>query len=300
MGKKNLADILRDIFGLSPANSGRQPTSSQSMNTSNRSRTSSTPQPQSINQPTTNHQVSQRHIAPEKRTKHVEWGTTPAKKSPSIDIHTVQPKEPKVDWGGVSNGSGPNLESLIGVEDAYEHTPLLPGERIAFCIRDKVAYHLETWEFLKQQNQGLCCICKQSNVITIYTLPGTLVEMPPSITPAISISVVRPGEKVIGLTDIWDHVNCAVTIQGYVYKVYKTQATGTYFIRFEPLGVTDPVYAGFKVVIFPEYQNAWTLAGISINSYERKNIYVRGLIEVHSKWGIEILVNSPRVIEVIQ
>ena len=56
----------------------------------------------------------------------------------------------------------------------------------------------------------------------------------------------------------------------------------------------------FKVVIFPEYQDAWDAEGISLFDYQRKNIYVRGIIQTHEKWGIEILVNSPRVIEIIE
>ena len=156
-----------------------------------------------------------------------------------------------MDWGGIPSSSGVNLEALVGVEDAYEHTPLLPGERIAFCKRDKVAYHLATWEFLKHQNQGLCCICKQANVIEIYTLPGKFVEAPAILFPTTPVSVIRPGEKVISLEQIWDHINCAVTVQGYVHRVYKTKATGTCFIRFEPLAESDPIYEGFQSSNFP-------------------------------------------------
>jgi hypothetical protein len=177
---------------------------------------------------------------------------------------------------------------------------LLPGEKIAFCKHDKVAFHLATWDFLRQLNQGRCCICGQSNVINIYTLPGKLVEqhfVPQPVTPAL---VNRPGEKVIRLNEIYDHINYAVTVQDYVHEVYQTKSTGTYFVRFEPRNGKDPVYKGFKVVIFPKYERLWNEVGISIHDYARHTICVRGLIQVHPNWDIEILVNSPRVIQIIQ
>lgn len=219
--------------------------------------------------------------------------------TPTKAILSIPKTEPRIDWGDRAVGSVPNLEALIGIEDAFEHTPLLPGEQIAFCKRDKVAYHIATWEFLRQQNQGRCCICGQSNVITLYTLPGRLVEkpvVPQSVTP---IPILRPGEKVISLNEIREHVNYAVTVQGYVHEVYQSQK-GTYFVRFEPRRRDDPPFAGFKVVIFSDYQSAWLKAGISIRGYQGHNIYVRGVIQVHEKWGIEILVNSPRVIQIAQ
>jgi len=108
--------------------------------------------------------------------------------------------ERSIDWGNGAAGQAPDLEALIGLEDAFEHTLLLPGEAIAFCTRDKVAYHLATWEFLKQQNQGRCCICGQSNVIVHYQLPEIRIEnVEEAVTsPAAPPSFLRPGEKVIG------------------------------------------------------------------------------------------------------
>jgi len=97
-----------------------------------------------------------------------------------------------------------------------------------------------------------------------------------------------------------EHVHHVVIVQGLVSEVYSSQNTGTCFIRFEPRRRGDAPYAGFKVVIFPDYQPAWKEARIPIASYCGHEIYVRGVIQMHAKWGIEILVNSPRVIQIIK
>lgn len=95
-------------------------------------------------------------------------------------------------------------------------------------------------------------------------------------------------------------MNYAVVVQDYVHEVYRSQNTGTYFVRFEPRKRYDPPFAGFKLVIFPNYQSAWSKAGISIFDYEGHFIRVRGVIQVHEIWGIEILVNSPNLIQIVQ
>ena len=232
--------------------------------------------------------------------KRVEWGISAPHPTPRMAVPSTPKTEPRIDWGDGSGSTVPNLEALIGIEDAFEHTPLLPGEQIAFCKLDKVAYHIATWEFLKQQNQGRCCICGQSNVIAFYTLPGKPIKKPVVPQPVPPLPIHRPGEKVITLQEVWDHVNYAVNVQDYVHEVYRSQNTGTYFVRFEPRGWGDPPFAGFKVVIFPDYQSAWSKAGISIPGYQGHHICVRGVIQVHKTWGIEILVNSPRVIQIVQ
>jgi len=229
----------------------------------------------------------------------VQWGISIPAPTPEIYKSIQSIKECGIDWGGGAVGPSPDLEALIGLEDAFEHTPLLPGEQIAFCKRDKVAYHIDTWEFLKQQNQGRCCICGQSDKVTFYTLPERVVENVSS-EPVTIPPFLRPGEKIISLNEIQEHVNHAVIIQGLVNEVYSTRSTGTYFVRFEPRERGDAPYKGFKVVIFPSYQPSWLAAGIAISGYRGHEICVRGLIQVHDKWGIEILVNSPRVLQIIK
>jgi len=232
-------------------------------------------------------------------TSRIEWTAAPEPTEPARPRKPSRRKSTKIDWGAATDGGAADYSNLVGVEDAYDHTPLLSGEPVAFCTRDKVAYHLSTWEFLKHQNQGRCCVCGQPNVVTIVTLPGVLPGQPVTLPPPVHPGILRPGEVVIGLKEVHNHIGLAVTVQDFVYEAYQTKNTGTYFLRFEPRGPRTPVFDGFKVVIFPNYQPAWERAGISIRSYQGQHVRVRGVIQVHAEWGIEVLVNSPQVIEVV-
>ena len=299
MRKKSLLNSLRDFLGLTPPKKNQRGHRASTPSTTASPRTPSNPAP-TVSSSASDTPTVSAPSNPSLKPKLVEWGVSIPPPTPAKVIPKAVVAEPRIDWGNVAGSSVPDLKTLIGVEDAYEHTPLVPGERVAYCKRDKIVFHLATWEFLKQQNQGRCCICGQSNVITIYTLPGTLIERP--IAPEIVTwpPILRPGEKVIGLNQIYDHINFAVTVQDYVHEVYCTKSTGTYFIRFEPRGPRDAVYKGFKVVVFPKYERLWNEMGLSIRSYEGRTIRVRGVIQVHPEWDIEILVNSPRVIEIVE
>lgn len=205
-------------------------------------------------------------------------------------------EEPRIDWGSPQEGGPVDLPSLVGVEDAYEHTPLLAGERVAVCTRDQVAYHLNTWQFLKTYNRGCCCACGRGDKILLVTLPGVYLQpaAEPVYTPAPWVS----GEKVISLSDVAAYIGRAVVIEDFVYNVHRSQK-GTYFIKFQPLGQAPRPFDGFKVVIFNALAQNWERAGIDPYSYTQHIVRVRGVIRQHDAWGIEILVSSPRLIQVI-
>lgn len=251
--------------------------------------------------------------APRRRTRRSRPETADTPPAPSR-IEWVQPPAPapkpkarssrrqsEIEWGGGANAA-PDPAGLIGLEDAFDHTPLQPGEKVAFCTRDRVAYHLTTWQFLKSQNHGRCCICGQSNVFEILTLPGVSPAeggLPKPLRPLPVISR-EYADQVITLQEVPNYVNFAVTLQDYAYEVYKTRNTGTYFVRFEPREAGQAVYEGFKVVIFPRYESEWTNLGLSPMDYQGHTIRVRGVIQVHPEWGIEILVHHPRLIEIVE
>lgn len=229
----------------------------------------------------------------------IQWDIAPL--SVASEQKAPRPEKPAqpagIEWAGGRKTALPDPASLVDVEDAFDHTPLMPGEKVAFCKIDRVAYHMNTWDFLRSENQGKCCICRRANVFVFITLPGQAV--PPAMKPlAPAISILRPGDQIIHLKDVPEYVNMAVVVQDFVYEVYRTKSTGTHFIRFEPRRVNEPVFGGFKVVIFPKYENSWAQAGLSIKDYQGHIIRVRGVIQVHPEWGIELLVNSPRVIQI--
>lgn len=233
----------------------------------------------------------------------IEWKTIPESKRRRKPNRQPSP----VDWGANKRNED-DFSYLVGAEDAFEHTLLLPGEQVAFCSVDKVAYHLHTWQFLRDQNNARCCICGRQGVIRLVHLPAATPE--PVLT-AISPSAqllpapetpagTAPGEKVIQLAEIWRHVGLAVVVEGMVEEVYETRATGAFYIRFEKRHPTDPPFQGFKVVIRPRYVKEWTTAGVSPFAYQGKVIRVRGVIHDDPAWGIEILVNTPRLISILQ
>jgi hypothetical protein len=233
--------------------------------------------------------------APPSNPSRIEWGPVPPPEPPA-ERKSAPPvgDSQRIEWDGPAAGGLPDLANLVGVEDALEHTPLLPGEKVAYCNRDRVAYHMATWQFLREQNSGRCCICGNANVFTFLTLPGVL----PQVIPQPQVGMA-PGAKIISLPDVHEYVNLAVTMQDYVHGVHRSK-NGTYFIRFEQRNSSEPVFAGFKAVIFKNYVPRWESARIDILSYQRKQVRVRGVIREHETWGIEILVFSPHMIQVVE
>lgn len=197
----------------------------------------------------------------------------------------------EIDWDPGSK-SNP-YESLVGAEDPFEHTPLLAGESVAFCRIDRVAYHLRTWEFLRDQNQARCCICGKKNVVEIVLLPCT--------EPVKSRVIFIPAdtEKVIGLSEVRNWIGRAAVVEDYVHEVYITKTAGAAYIHFEKRLPTDPVTKGFKVVIRPKYFKEWEKIGLSPKIYEGHHVRVRGVIYDHQSWGMEVLINSPRLIQIV-
>ena len=83
---------------------------------------------------------------PPANPERIQWGISLPVSSPEQKESGQSTHERGIDWGSSAAASPTSfLEGLIGLEDAFEHTPLIPGEKIAFCKRDQVAYHIATW-----------------------------------------------------------------------------------------------------------------------------------------------------------
>lgn len=256
---------------------------------------------------------------PNHQPSRIEWSLPSYPPAQPAEKKAARVSEGKsaIDWGA-KPGNQPDLENLVGVEDAFDHTPLQPGEKVAFCKRDRVAYHLATWDFLKDMNHGRCCICGQGNAIQFFTLPSLTAAVEAAVAPPVKKKPVQapakkplgvlpnytlslhPDEEIISLEDIPNFIGRAVIVEGFVYDVYCTQKTGTYFVRFEARDYAKPVYSGFKLVIFPEYARSWNDEGIDLHSYRNCRIRARGLVRLHEQWGLEILLNTPRLIQVME
>jgi hypothetical protein len=227
----------------------------------------------------------------------IQWAQPAAPASPA---RGKRGGSPRIEWGGGGGSRGlPDAASLVGVEDAFEHTPLLAGEQVAFCTYDRVAYHWSTWQFLKAQNGGACCVCGRPGHIRLLTLPGAATSGAPA-GPLHTPAWAAPGQKIITRTEVEAHMNQAVVVEDYVYDTYQTKATGTWFVRFDPRNPGQPPFAGFKVVIFPDYEVEWEMAGLTPRVYRGHTVRVRGVVREHATWGLEILVNSPRVMQIVE
>lgn len=286
MRKKRLNEILREMIGLPRPASPRPP---------NRNEASHPGVEITPPAPTAAAEIRPPDPVPPlvSPAARIEW-LTPASPPNKPDKAAKSTAVARIEWGGSAGGTF-DYATLVGVEDAYDHTPLVPGEQVAFCSRDKVAFHQATWDFLRRQNNGRCCICGQAGVIRLVTLPGTLVK--PSEAQPVRPAFLGSAGNAIGRNQVEDYLNRSVSVQDYVHKVHRSQR-GTYFIRFDPLEVNEPVYSGFKVVVFDEYVPRWQEAGQRIEAYEHHQVRVHGVVQVHPTWGIEILINSPRMIEI--
>lgn len=185
---------------------------------------------------------------------------------------------------------------IIGLEDAFEHSVIISGEKIAYCTADKVAYHLSTWRFLEEQNSSRCCVCGKKGTIKFIQLPS-IENAPP--TSRFKPKEDRLGEKTISLSDVYGYVGRAATVEAIVQEVYETRSTGAFYIRFEKREPFEPPFKGFKVVIRPRYVKEWSNEDISPNMYSGRTVRVRGIIHNDPDFGIEILINSPRVIQIV-
>ena len=101
-------------------------------------------------------------FGPPKIPKRIEFSNRPFRKSSDPDINWQSHLTMNMDFS-----------SWIGIEEVFDHTKFVPGEKIVICSKDKVAYHLTTWEFLKREKGGRCIICDRIDSMELCTLPST-------------------------------------------------------------------------------------------------------------------------------
>ena len=185
-------------------------------------------------------------------------------------------------------GEAFNPANLVGAADPLTLTPLLPGERVHACTRCQSGYHAETFQFLRDQNHGNCVGCRQRDKLTVVVLPGTL----PARAPA---AAAPAAGNAVTLDKVRDRIGEVVTFEGHVHLAHRSYR-GNWFVKFEQ---TKAPFEGFKLVIFENYARAWDEAGISPKVYEGQTVRVRGLVQEHPTWGLEILVNRPEMVEIV-
>lgn len=118
--------------------------------------------------------------------------------------------------------------------------------------------------------------------ITYMPLPSpaqTRVE--PPLVPA------REVEKLRALADK------PARVQGRVYRVGFSAKSNTYFLNF------GPSRSAFTGVIFASALEAFAKNGVQPKSYEGKEVEITGVIKDHPQYGLEMILEEPAQVRVL-
>ncbi len=83
-------------------------------------------------------------------------------------------------------------------------------------------------------------------------------------------------------------------VKGRVYRVYHSRRSDTYFLNF------GPTKESFTCVIFKRVAREFLRKGINPLSFNNKFVKIKGRVIDHPKYGLEIILESPDRIEVIE
>lgn len=196
---------------------------------------------------------------------------------------------------------------ISDILDPVTGTGFHGGELAWRCTNCQMFYHDQTYHFLRDQNSSRCVGCGQSRLESARVGAAEAVPIKPE-RPASGFEFesrygFRRGPRqqlifeppVVRLSEVAQYVGHVVYFQGKVVEVQKSKTTSTYCVKFQ----RGPWPRVFKLVIFPNYLDNFTLGGQTIRDYERKTIRVRGLIQDHPEWGLEIIIYNENAIRVI-
>lgn len=216
--------------------------------------------------------------------------------------------------GDTSVHSGSIIVARIDVSDILDPvtgTGFDDGELAWRCTNCQMFYHDQTHSFLREQNSSRCVGCGQSRLERSRIGVAKAVPISPErpVSPDFRSRIFdtdfqiseRIGPRiafepsVVTLHEVSQYVGQIVYFQGRVVEVVRSRATGAYCVKFQP-GSWPRV---FKLVIFRNYVDNFRSSGQTIEGYEHRTIRVRGLIQRHPEWGLEILVYNEGVITVV-
>ncbi len=245
----------------------------------------------------------------------VEWTTLPNAGTANV---------PSLDWKSpaevVSGESAYTEEGNLCPVDAR---PFELGAAVARCrtLGCQTAYHQDCWDFIQRENASVCVSCQQSNGVTTSRIERTasssaedVVECPRCRTRnRVNLWLPRAGfrcgrcksslfpayadsfsETVVDLPTVRHFVGRIVVFRGDVVEMRKTRS-GAYLLKFER-GHTRNV---FKLYIPDRYVAGFRSTGTKIENYLGSTLEVRGLVQRHPKWNLEIVVTEPNAIRVV-
>lgn len=225
----------------------------------------------------------------------------------------ARPTPSTISWGGAA---GPSLLDdplhFIGQTDPLEGTLLLAGERVSVCTRCGAAYHLATMSFIRGATGGACVSCGTAGLFQTLTLEAgaQVLPVPPSIVtvpvanerkPVRRTSAIAPpqdaaGRPIIQLHQVRDHIGEEVAFEGRVLRVHLTGG-GAYFLYFERAA---RVLDGFRAVIRPRDIFHWEIEGlVPPDAYPDQWVRIAGRIVDDPRWQLEILIQRPESIEIL-
>jgi len=218
---------------------------------------------------------------------------------------TWRETEPSHRRGGVTQIVVARID-VSGVLDPVTGTGFSDGESAWRCTNCQMFYHNQTYRFLRDQNFKCCVGCGQASLERSRV--GTAKRAPTRPRrPASAESETRheftqrPSDQilfqppVVRLVEISQYVGHVVYFQGRVVEVQRSRSANTYCVKFQ----RGPWARVFKLVVLKNYVDNFTHGEQTIRDYAHKTIRVRGLVQRHPEWGLEILVYNETAITVL-
>jgi hypothetical protein len=195
---------------------------------------------------------------------------------------------------------------VSGILDPVTGTGFSDGESAWRCTNCQMFYHNQTYRFLRDQNFRCCVGCGQASLersrVGTAKKPRIKPQRPAIPEPETKQEFTqRPGDQTlfqppaVRLAEISQYVGHVVCFQGRVVEVQRSRSANAYCVKFQR-GAWARV---FKLVVFPNYVNNFTHGEQTIRDYARKTIRVRGLVQRHPEWGLEILVYNESTVTVL-
>lgn len=119
--------------------------------------------------------------------------------------------------------------------------------------------------------------------------PVTFAPLPPPVAKQAEIPLLQASEvdKIRKLT------GKQVRVRGKVYRVGHSAKSDTYFLNF------GPARSSFTAVIFASSLNLFKKDKLPPKNYEGKEVELKGEIRDHPEYGLEMILEKPAQIKVV-
>jgi hypothetical protein len=122
----------------------------------------------------------------------------------------------------------------------------------------------------------------------VYAVSFSPLPVPASKQAEIPLFQARDVERIKGYT------GNQARIRGRVYRVGHSTKSDTYFLNF------GPSRASFTAVIFASALEAFEKKSLHPKSFEEREVELRGEIKDHPKYGLEMILEDPSQIKVLE